>query len=132
MNKSQAITQFWESFGWRAYDENSVPEYIEDNMGNEVKNEPPYITYEVQTDSLGNTVYLSASLWDKSFSWKNITRKAEEIEKRLKEHGFVTIRLDNGYAYIYSSTPFATRVDSQSDSIRRINLNIAVEFLTAY
>lgn len=132
MNKSQAITAFWESFEWRAYDESSVPEYIYDSEGNKVKNEPPYITYEVQTDSLERTLLLSASLWDRSYSWKNISLKAAEIERALKQHGFISMPIEGGYAYINAGSPFSTRLDSGSDSIRRIALNITVEFLTAY
>ena len=122
MNKSQAITQFWESFGWTAYDENSVPD---DAI-------TPYITYEVQTDSLDSNLMLSASLWDTSFSWRDISLKAEQIEKALKEHGYISKRIDNGYVWFKAGTPFATRMNTQNDTIKRIVLNIEAEFLTAY
>ena len=42
MDKSQAVHDFWSSFGLTAYDENAVP----DNA------QMPYITYSVVTDSL--------------------------------------------------------------------------------
>lgn len=132
MNKAQAISNFWESFGWRAYDESSVPEYIYDDGGNKVKNEPPYITYEVQMDSLGGVLMLSASLWDRSYSWKNISLKAAEIEKALKKNGYYSKKIDGGYVWINAGSPFATRLNTESDSIRRITLNITAEFLTAY
>lgn len=122
MNKPQAITKFWESFGWTAYDESSVPD---DAM-------LPYITYEVQTDSLDGELMLTASLWDKSFSWRDISLKADEIEKAIKEHGFISMRIDDGYLWIRGGRPFATRMNTQNDTLKRININIIAEFLTAY
>lgn len=122
MNKSQAIQKFWESFGWDAYDENSVPDDAK----------LPYITYEVGTDSLDSDLYLTASLWDSSFSWKNISLKSEEIEKALKEHGYISLNIDNGYVWFRAGKPFSSRMGADKDSIKRIALNIVVEFLTAY
>ena len=131
MDKSQAINYFWKSFGWPAYDENTVPDYIYDDQGNKIKVEPPYITYNVAMDSLENVVSLYASLWDHSNSWKNISMKAKEIEERLGNGGQV-IRLDKGALWICKGAPFAQRMSDVDDSIRRIYLNIQVEFLTAY
>ena len=71
MTKGQAIQQFWSSFGLTAYDATSVPD-----------DAPfPYITYSVRTDSLDNVVTDSASLWYRSYSWKDISEKAEEIRQ---------------------------------------------------
>ena len=69
MDKSQAIDNFWNRFGIPAYDENTVPQ-----------DAPlPRITYNVETDSLDNPVGMNASLWYRSRSWKDISKKAEEI-----------------------------------------------------
>ncbi len=69
MTKGQAIQKFWESFGLTAYDETSVPD-----------DAPfPYITYSVKTDSLDNVVMVNVSLWYRSYSWKEISEKTEEI-----------------------------------------------------
>lgn len=122
MDKAQAIDQFWNSFNLPAYDENTVPQNAE----------LPRITYNVVTDNLENVVNLHASLWYRDSSWKNITHKAEEVEKRLGEHGGELIDLDEGKVWIVKGTPFAQRMLDPDNSIRRIYFNIQVEFLTPY
>lgn len=120
MNKDQALQTFFSSFGWTAYDENSVPDDAT----------LPYITYEVMTDNIGNTVYLSASLWDRSTSWTTINAKAREIAESLN-YGGTTMRFDDGVIFITQGSPFAQRMADDDDTIRRIILNFAVEFLSA-
>lgn len=122
MNKYQALHKFWNSFGWKAYDENTVP----DNA------ELPYITYEAAAGSLGSELPLSASLWQRSTSWNEISEKAIEIERKIKENGHLTVRIDNGLLYINAEPKFSQRMAGGVDNIRRIILNIKAEFLTAY
>lgn len=123
MTKAQAIHQFWSSFGLTAYDENTVPTGTDSPA-------MPYITYGVATDSLGNTVQLSGSLWYKSTSWLDISAKAEEISAYLGVGGQV-LALDDGYMWVVRGTPFAQRMaDDSDDSIRRIYINLQAEFLT--
>lgn len=132
MNKSQAINYFWNQFDIPAFDENSVPEKVPDEYGNMVPLTYPYITYSVATDSLGNVVPLSASIWDRSSSWERASLKAEEIAKRLAEFGYYKLKLDDGYVWMVKGTPFAQRMSDPDDSIKRIYINILAEFLTAY
>lgn len=122
MDKAQAINYFWNSFGIPAYDENTVPQ--DASM--------PRITFNVITDVLDNPVSMSASLWYRSTSWKEITIKAKEIEKRLSEHGGEVIDLDNGKLWITKGSPFTQRLQDPDDTIRRIYINVRAEFLTAY
>ena len=123
MNKAQRLQQFWNSFQIPAYDENSVPDDVE----------YPYITYSVADDSLDNTVYLTASIWYRSFSWAEVESKKNEIAKRIGEHGFLSLPIDNGYVFMVKGTPFAQRMADPSDElVKRMYLNINVEFLTAY
>lgn len=121
MNKWQAIQNFWSGFQWPAYDENSVPD---DALF-------PRITYDVQTDSLGNVVLLSASLWDRSTSWERISKKSDQIAKEIVNMDPPTIKLDEGRLYITKGSPFASRMGDEDDSVKRIYLNINAEFLTA-
>lgn len=122
MNKAQALHNFWNQF-LQAYDENTV------NPDAEL----PYITYEVMTDSIGQAVNLTASLWYRSESWKEITDKAEQIGEYIVKMYPPSIALDNGRLYIAKGTPFAQRMGDPDDKkIRRIVLNIQVEYLTAY
>ena len=123
MTKAQALHEFWASFGLPAYDENTVP----------IDAQIPRITYSVSTDSFENTLFLSANLWYKSTSWKEISEKAEEIAERIGVNGYTIKAIDNGYLWIVKGTPFAQRMsDPSDDSIRRIYINIIAEFLTAY
>lgn len=124
MDKVQAIDAFWNSFGLPAFDENTVP--TDDSIAF------PYITYSVSTDSLGNTVPLSASLWYRSTSWVDITHKAEEIAQVIKAQQ-MPVKIDGGYVWFIGGAPFAQRMsDPSDDMIRRIYLNVSAEYLTAY
>ena len=120
MTKDEAIYSFYSGFGLPAYDENTVPE------GSAL----PYITYSVSTDSIGNMVILSASLWYRSTSWGAIQDKADEIAAAIG-YGGKMIKIDNGYLWLVKGSPFAQRMSEPSDKmVRRIALNINAEFLT--
>lgn len=122
MNKSQALDQFWNSFDLLAFDENSVP------SGTVF----PYITYQVATDSINNSIQLSASLWYRESTWKNIADKAEEIAEFIG-YSYKNIKFDDGYLIIYKGTPFAQRMnDPEDDLIKRMVLTITLEYLSAY
>ena len=120
MNKEQTLQAFFSSFGWTAYDENSVPE---DAV-------LPYITYEVQTANIGTPVYLSANLWDRSTSWRTVTEKGIDIAKELS-FGGKTVKYDDGLLFITMGAPFTQRIADDDDTIRRLMLNFAVEFMSA-
>lgn len=117
MTKEQVLYSFWNSFQIPAYDENSVPE-----------NAPfPRITYESAMDSFGGELALTASIWERSTSWADISAKAETISADITRGGKI-IRTDTGSAWIKRGSPFAQRMPGDTDSIRRIVLNITVEF----
>lgn len=121
MDKDQALYHLWSGFGLPAYDETSVP----DNT------EYPYITYSTSISSLGNPVTLNASIWYRSNSWVDASRKAEEIAEYIGIHR--VIPLDTGYLYIVQGSPFAQRMGDDTDErIRRIIINLQAEYLTAY
>ena len=128
MDKAQAIHNFWNSFRetknnittWQAYDEFSVPDGAT----------YPYITYNVSTDRLGHPIPLTASLWDRNSSWKRITEKTEEISQYIG-YGFTTEKTDDGYLYIVQGSVFAQRMNDPEDNlVKRMYLNLIVEFLT--
>lgn len=120
MLKEEALHRFFSGFGWAAYDENSVPKTAT----------LPYITYEVSTDNIGSPVFLSASLWDRSTSWRSVTAKALDIARELN-YGGVTLPFDNGVLFLTQGSPFSQRVADDDDTIRRIMINIAAEFCSA-
>ena len=104
----------------KAYDENTVAENATF----------PRITYSVSTDSIGNLVILSASLWYNTRSWEDISKKADEIAAAIGYGGKI-LPVDGGYVWIMRGSPFAQRMAEPSDNmVRRIALNINAEFLT--
>lgn len=122
-NKEQAIHSFWGSFGWAAYDEGTVP------VGSDAPT-LPYITYRVVSDSLyGGPIAISASLWDRSSSWAEVTQKCNQISEYIGIGGR-SIPVDGGYVWIKRGAPFAQRVVDDDDMVRRIYINISVDFLT--
>ena len=119
MNKMQSLQAFWGGFGLDAYDETTVP----DNA------QLPYITYEASTDDFGNTLAQTASLWYRSQSWADITAKEEQIADFIGRGGRM-VAFDGGSMWINKATPWAQRMEEPSDDmIRRIVLNITIEFL---
>lgn len=123
MDKFQALQSFWESFGLPAYDENTVP------TGDSAP-ALPYITYDAITSNFGSTVALSGSLWYYGTSWSQITTKMLEIQSEIGRGGKM-IPMDDGALWIRQGNPFAQRMADPNDMIRRIYMNIEVEFLTA-
>ena len=126
MNKYQALQSFWSSFGWAAYNESTVPDDAMELNGGK------YITYEAATDSLGEDLLLSASLWHRSTSWTTIHAKAEQIAQFIETQFPPAIPIDGGFMKIRKGTPFATDSADDDLTIRRVRLNVFIEFLTAY
>lgn len=126
MNKYQALQSFWSRFGWAAYNENTVPDDALERNGNK------YITYEAATDSCGQELLLSASLWQRSTSWTEIHAKAEEIARYIETQFPPEIPVDGGFLKIRKASPFASDRADDDDTIRRVQMNIEAEFLTAY
>lgn len=119
MNKVQALTSFWNGFGLKAYDETSVPDTAV----------LPYITFEVGTSDFDHDVALTGSLWYRDTSWAAITAKEMEIANYLGRGGLVKT-YDGGAFWIRRGTPWAQRMgDSTDDSVRRIVMNIEIEFI---
>lgn len=119
MDKIQALHSFWSGFGLTAYDETSVP----DNA------QLPYITYQVSSDDFGNLVLLSASLWYRSRSWAEITEKEQEIASYITRGGRM-LKYESGALWVHMRSPWAQRLaDDSNYDLRRIVLNVAVEFL---
>lgn len=119
MNKIQALNSYWASFGLRAFDETHVPD---DAV-------LPYITYETSNDDFGHKVALTASLWYRTYSWEEPELKQFEIAETLKRGGKI-IPYDGGAIWITMGNPWAQRMsDSSNDVVRRIVLNVEVEYL---
>lgn len=127
MNKIQALHEFWSGFNWPAFDETSVPEEKERIAlyGQAF----PYLTYEVRSDEFGNDTAMTASIYDRTSSWKNITEKEMEISEAIGRGGKL-INYDGGAFWIKKANPWAQRMgDEKDDKVRRIYFNVSIEFL---
>ena len=121
MTKAAAIYQFWNGFGLKAYEENTVPDDADF----------PYITYQLVTDSFDREIPLTASIWYRSESWAGINSKAEEISQKISRGGKI-IACDGGAVWLKRGQPFAQNMGDESDDlIKRKYLNITAEFMTA-
>ena len=134
MNKEQAYSAFWSGFGVLAFEENSIPDdkTIDDLIKAGVaKAKYPYISYQVIVDDLGHPVFPTASIYDRSTSWKRADELANVISERIQKMN--TIRLDNGRMFITKGSPFAQhQLESADLNIRRVILNLGIEFFTEY
>lgn len=119
MDKEQALQSFFSQFDVPAYDEYTVPE---DAV-------LPYITYETITDNFGAQNVLTASIWDRNTSWASVIGILHKIENKLG-YGGQTINYDGGLLWVKRGMPFAQRMNDTDDSIRRIVLNLEIEYLS--
>lgn len=91
----------------------------------------PYITYQVLIDDLGHPVYPTASIYDRNTSWKRADELANAISEAIQNTK--TIKLDNGRMFITKGSPFAQhQLENEDLDIRRIVLNLGVEFFTEF
>lgn len=121
MDKHQALYSFWSSFGLPAYDQYTVPDEAA----------LPYLTYEDVTDSIGNVVNMTASLWYRDSGWEAISRKTQEIADTIEAMYPITLPLDTGRLYLTRGRPWAQRMNEPDDSgVRRVVLNLQAEYLT--
>lgn len=126
MDKLQAYSKFWESFGIPAFDELTVP--IASDRKKMFGSEFPYITYETVSDDFDNTVFLTASLWYRESTWAGVTAKEKQISQSIGRGGTV-VSYDEGAFWIRKRNPWATRMlDPDDDTIRRIVLQYTLEF----
>lgn len=134
MNKQQAYNAFWSDFDVLAFEENAVPDDATIQAmidGEKIKSKYPYITYQVLTDSFDSVIYPTASIWDKNTSWQ----RSDILSNRIAETiGKMTpIKLDDGRMFIVKGSPYSQHMSEEGDSsIRRIVLNLQVEFFTNY
>lgn len=126
MDKAQWYYDFWSRFEWNAYDESTVPDRED---GGVVVADLPYITYMVMEDDFDHPVYPGASLWASGKSWAAISQKAKQIGDYIGLGGRIE-PIDGGRVWVQRGHPFAQRISDQDDMIRRIAINIEVEFFT--
>lgn len=126
MDKAEALHAFWSGFGLKAYNELTV-------QRGEDRPPYPYITYEVMTDSIDNTLFLTGALWYRTTVWDEIRKKAEEIAEYIRTMRSPLSLSTGGYLWIKKGTPFTREEpDGADDSVIKLIINIQVEFLTDF
>lgn len=120
MNKVEAVNGFFNSFGWKAYDEGTVP------TGATM----PYITYSLQTDAFNEQVSLTVNLWGRGTSWRAVEEKVADISSAIGRGGKM-IGYSGGAVWIKRGSPFAQRVVDEDDDVRRIMILIDAEYCSA-
>ena len=120
MTKEQAYHAFLASFGWPVYDENTVPDDAP----------MPRNTYNFVDAEFGEPVAMSISAWDRSTSWASVTAMKDSVYSAIGLGGKI-IRFGGGYIWVKRGQPFSQRMADENDSIRRIYINVEVEYLTA-
>lgn len=118
-DKWQAINDFWNSFDLPAYDEQSVPDDAQ----------MPYIAYSASISNFEEPVPISASVYYRSTSWVDISHKVDEISAAIGT--YYLQKINDGYMFIDRASPFAQRMsDPNDDMVRRVYINLMVEFFT--
>lgn len=122
MNKEAAFQAWAEGFGIPAYAENAVPEDAEE----------PYMTYYLPTAMFGDGEQAATlSLWYRTTSEAKPNAKAREIGKALARGG-KQIVCDEGVMWLKRGMPFSQAMDAGDNSVKRIYINVSVEFITNY
>ena len=122
MNAQAALNSFWRSFGWDAFEENTVPE-------NAFATRTDYITYSAAQAFFDEPIMLSGSIWSRSTSWGPAVAKMQNIAEAIGIGGKL-IKTDDGYIWIKRGVPFAQRMSDEDPAVRRIYMNVEVEFFT--
>ena len=123
MNEQAALQTFWSGFNWDAFEENAVPE-------NAFATRDHYLTYAAGLSGFDEPMMLTASLWQRSKSWTDTVNKSREIFEEIGLGG-VLLQTDDGYVWIKRGQPFAQRMSDEDPTVRRIYLNVEVEFFTS-
>lgn len=122
MDAQQTMQNFWSGFGVPAYDENSVPD--------DQYKVFPHITYDVVIGDTMDETAMSASIWTRSSQWISAIQLYDAVNDALNNGG-VILPCDGGGLWIKKGSPWAQRLGDASDgSVKRIFMNITVEFIS--
>jgi len=120
MDKYEAQYNFWSSFGYPAYEENSVPDEKDVTF--------PYITYQAVSSTFDSDAVVNASIWTRSTSWLDADTIANAIEADLKNGGHV-LQYTGGIIWVTAESPFAQSMgDPDDDRIKRKLLTVLCHF----
>ena len=122
MDSQRALDNWWNSFQWPAFEENTVPDDALSTYGH-------YLTYTAGTSEFERPMMLSVSAWERSTSWAGTVNKASEIEAAIGLGGTV-IPFDGGKIWMKRGSPFSQRMADEDDTVRRVYMTVEVEYFT--
>ena len=122
MDKQQALNRFWtEATGLPAYEELNIPETADVDSG--------YCTYQTIVDALDSPVFPLGHIWMRKVSWEALDIILKHVEAHIE--GGRLIPMDSGRLFICKGSPFAQRVEDESDnSIKGYLINIQAEYFS--
>lgn len=127
MTKAECLHAFFAGFGLRAYEENSVPAWLDASQT--VENAPPYLTYELATDEFrGEPVQIAVNLWDRSGSWQMLNELTDTISAEIGR--CKRLVCDDGIICVTKGSPFAQNAPAEADNDKRKLLHIDLTFIT--
>lgn len=127
MDKMMSLQNYFESFDVPAFNQYTVP--TEERMVEMGITPYPRISYEPVFDSIGRINTITASIWDRSTGWTRIMGILSKMEKSLSNGG-EKANYDGGQIWLTKGTPWAQPMNDEDDSIRRMVVNIQVEYLS--
>ena len=123
MNKWLALNQWFNSFGVKAYQEQTVSDTAV----------LPYIAYELAFGDIDNSpLALTFSYFERSTNWQGCFDMSEMISADIGRYGKKLV-VDGGYIVIQRGSTFAQPLDDMDGDkdIRRMVFNIDVFFFTS-
>lgn len=117
-NIGKALYEFFSSFGIPAYEESSIPDDAE----------LPYITYSPAEPIWMETAAITATVWYKSTSLKELFEKVDEIKKAIGEGCGISVE-SGGCVWFYTDNPFAQMQSTDDDNVKAMYLLIGINAL---
>ena len=127
MDKVQALYSFWSGFGIPAIDEQSA--YDTETL-RQLGIDYPYLTYESAVGEFGEEIALAADIYYRSTTWREIEAKAKQIADAIG-YGGVIVHYDGGGLWVKRGPTLYRRMGADNSfDIRRIHIDVNVEFFT--
>lgn len=127
MTKQEALQYFWSRHA-KAFEETDVPDYDPSDPNTPNVSEG-YITYQKIEGEFESPVGCTGSIYHRSPSWKGVEQIKNSISDDLKRGGMI-IPVEGGKVWITKGSPFAQSMDDSDRSVRRLVINLMVEFMT--
>lgn len=118
MTKTQALYDFFNSFGFNAYPKTATPDMAV----------LPYMTYESKTGFFGDSVSCVVDMWWRTSSEAEPNASVEEIGEAIGLGG-CTIPYDDGVIWIQRGSPFCISIVEEDTALKRKQLNLVLNFM---